>query len=127
VLAPEVALDKLWSFDGPDEVAAFLADQQVTGRPRDSHECPLAVWLLAETGLVEVEVSEEKISGWRPLPDDAPPGRHTTDGLERECPWAIREFVQRYDSGRYPELVAEGFSWPDQDALDEIAELYVNA
>lgn len=74
----------------PDEIARVFAELGIRGRCWAGCNCPVANYLMAETGLEKVAVGRVQI-----VADDA----------ELEMPLHIRSFAYRFDSGRYPDLI----------------------
>jgi hypothetical protein len=94
-MAPTLAdvVDKLQTLGSADQIAAFFAQEGVTGSVRRVRSCPVAAYVKRETGLVEVLATRGFVVDW-----------HTQDGVPcRDTP--VSDFIARFDDGAYDELV----------------------
>ncbi len=86
--------------DTPVAVAETLRAKGIKGRPCESSRCPIANWLVTETGAVTVEVDSDIYF------------RHAgAHGLWIDpTPDAVAEFIRRFDEGDFPDLIDDGDS-----------------
>lgn len=87
------------------DLPRFLAEQGVKGSRENYYKCPVAVYLLRETGASAVEV----------FCTFSTVTYEDEDGCElyfteQENPPAVREFVASFDEGCYPELDSNAVS-----------------
>lgn len=83
----------------PDEIAETLAAEGLVGVRSTGNECPVARYVRKHFGAYGVSIvvaGEEKffvgatVGGWV---------------AERPTPVQVREFMQNFDQGRYPQLI----------------------
>lgn len=98
----EELLVELESLDDPQLIAEALEDEEILGTPCNAGLCAIAVYLQRHSGLDEVNVGAFDALRWRPAP--------TPDDSWVLGP-VVREFIARFDSGSYPNLM-----WPDERA-----------
>ncbi|MEU4241897.1 hypothetical protein [Actinoplanes sp. NPDC026619] len=79
--------------DTPAAVAAALHNAGITGRPDSADRCPIAYYLFAHTGAVDLAVSREEI--WVQWPDS---------NTFATTPAPIAQFIARFDARQYPNL-----------------------
>jgi hypothetical protein len=79
----------------PNEIARVFAELGIKGRRHSPGCCPVANYLKAEAGVPHIGVSPRMV--WT-----------STMGRPIDLPVHVREFVDRFDRRRYPELVADG-------------------
>lgn len=75
----------------PEDVAAFLQERGVRGVPTDAESCPIASYLLAETGRLC------KVAYYSAHPLHKANERYL-------LPSAVGLFISEFDHGVYPEL-----------------------
>jgi hypothetical protein len=87
----------------PGEVAGSLAELNARGVPKDSTQCALArcLWAIVgtERSVINVAVTDRSIHVKR-SPGHLP--------IIVRLPKAVRTFIRAFDSGCYPELIANG-------------------
>lgn len=103
MIDPDVAYDKLATFDTAPALADFLLDQDVTGIRGDTEECAIGRWMFRECHQV-FSVDAERI--YTRLDD---PARFR----EWATTTAMAEFIRDFDSGEYPELDSCALPPPD--------------
>lgn len=93
------ALDKLATEGSADGIALRLQADGCTGHRKVGISCPVSRWIAAQTGHIA------SVGGWYAWPNT--PAFEA--GIENEDtrvtqPPAVRDFVQRFDQGHYPDL-----------------------
>jgi hypothetical protein len=86
----ESALAKLEALGSPDAIAAFFANVGITGKPRRATSCPVANYLKREFDTPVVAVYE----------------RAYTRKAVTATPPTVFAFIQNFDNGEYPDLIA---------------------
>lgn len=95
MIDPQVALDKLASFETADDLADFLIDQDVHGEVNAATRCPIAQWFRTAAGQA-LWVSRVRLMA---------------DVLERQATAAEALFIANFDKGHYPILCHEEESY----------------
>ena len=90
--------------DTADDIAARLTAKGIRGVREASCNCPITNHLTG-LGFHTVSVTLSRVIATRPG------DRHPSDV---RMPWWIAEFVHRFDSGEWPELVLDDTAEPDQ-------------
>ena len=85
----KAALDALPT-TGPDDVAKFFTDRGIKGYLEDPGWCPTAYYLRC-CGFTSPCVGEN--------------GVFTEDASFTALPYSVRQFVESFDGGEYPDLV----------------------
>ena len=100
---PFVAMAKLDALGSAEQIAAYFRAEHLVGAPGLALRCPLARYLLRETG-VQPSVG---MHDWAPR-------RHNDPAWMPYFPLSaqVEQFVEDVDLGRYPELVCH-------DGLDD--------
>ena len=91
------ALDKLEAMEDPDRIADFFRSRRILGHPKHATECPVARYLLDETGAHHV-VGPDRAHRLRIQDDEL-------DGDRCDLPACVTAFIIRMDHGYYPFLV----------------------
>jgi hypothetical protein len=91
-------VQQLRAFGTADEIADFFRSEGVQGHRRELAACPIAVWVTNVMG--PCEVNEEGISF------TFCDRKGMEIALNSVSTPAMREFVRRFDSDGYPDLVA---------------------
>lgn len=89
-------------FDGPIQLAEFMADLGITGMRKETGCCPLANLLTMMMDGRPVMVGYKDVATYD---DDG----HT---IEADLPWVAQSFIAAFDDGQYPYLVERD---PDDD------------
>lgn len=93
----DVVMDKLHSFETSDDLAMYLMEYGIKATPRKSRECAITKFVMEETGLTSVATTNVDITA---VCDEVKTVINNTE--------AISEFVERFDSFSYPELIDVG-------------------
>jgi hypothetical protein len=96
-------------YSSPDELRQWLYSTDVRGEVGEPTCCPLANALFEQTGHISVWISKDRAAATMDPGDD--------DWLP--LPAAMRSFVEAFDEGQYPELVAQGTDDDEDDDEDE--------
>jgi hypothetical protein len=89
MIEPEVLVDKLNGLGTVDAVRKFLVEQGVKGTPCNGVDCIVANYIRRESGL-RGRVFRDLIVGVRIY----------------HLKFHVREFINRFDNGTYPELIS---------------------
>jgi hypothetical protein len=84
--------------DTADGIAAYFIEQECRGKRRHASCCPVANYLTG-IGYDDATVSRFDINVWT---DDS-----DIDEMEAATPEQVAEFVERFDQGEWPELIAD--------------------
>jgi hypothetical protein len=84
--------------DTSDQIAAAFVAKGIKGETGSAYRCPVAKWLIAETGCREAEVDQA----------DVCVRRDGGGSLWVTPPEPVADFIVRFDEGDYPDLIAEG-------------------
>lgn len=97
MIDPGKTLEKLAKLGTADRIAAYLVDNNITGKRTSACNCPIAALLKQRTNTI-FEVYSRTIT--------VSPDNETPDPLLRywPVPKPVGEFVVRFDYGDYPEL-----------------------
>ena len=111
VAPPEVPtveehLAKLQTLGTHKEIALFLAGEGITGTCSNAGLCPIARYLQAETGCVDIAVDENEVTAWY---------YNGAVNSRTKVPPAVADSIAFFDSRMYPELVDP--ETPDNRAL----------
>ena len=85
--------------DSPDAVAAFLEGQGVTGCRMQATHCPVAEYLKRATGHRRVAVDMASVITL---------GERGDLGAHALTPVPVSDFIERFDRGLFPALIATG-------------------
>lgn len=99
--------------DTTDKVAATIRAQGIVGQSGSTHECPVARYLVAQTGL-RVRVLAGNVVLYPAEVDEFGLGFVIT---KVSLPRSVGTFVMMIDSGRYPDLVVPEPKAPDPDEM----------
>lgn len=109
------ALEKLAAQGSRSQIADYLIELDMRGRPGHVMSCPVARYLIETTGIafmytrsepVRVEcvggVASGRVTGFFPVHDAA--GVPTSGVVSVVPPDSVKEFIDAFDTGRYPKL-----------------------
>lgn len=100
MIDPQVAFDKIASFETVQEVRKFLQYEGITGLPAMAAQCPISNYMTGLTGRPFVT--------YRTIHTSA-----ETPGWTRDTHWVVQtppvlfEFIESFDAGLFPELVSQ--------------------
>ena len=100
-----VAADKIAQFQTADEIAVYLGEHGVKALPECGTDCAIARYMQDITGVRNVFVGTASIFLNPPMDTGIVDLDASEDVYEHTS--AMREFVNRYDIGAYPELVVD--------------------
>lgn len=81
--------------DTADGIAAYFAEQGITGQRNHNYCCPVANYVKRTTAVEDPAVEPGLVEGFGGEGEE----------LVCETPAAVKEFVERFDKGAWPELV----------------------
>jgi hypothetical protein len=97
-----VVVDKLQSFETADDLADFFRGYGIIAQPRNSRACAISKFVTEETGLEGVATSMGSLTVY----EDEEETIQTEHVTHTD---AMRDFVDRYDKGYYPDLIEAGY------------------
>ncbi len=92
-ISPEVAWDKLCTFEAAEEIREYFQFEGIKGIQKTPTSCPIANWIKYQTGLPAIVGFNIHIG----YGDDGSSFNHTPMTLE---------FMKAFDKGIYPELIS---------------------
>jgi hypothetical protein len=95
-----VVIQKLQGFETADTLADHFRGYGIKAQPRSARSCPIAQYVSMETGLSGIVVNTCSVR----LENDEGDQLNVFPNSGPMC-----DFVEMYDKGYYPDLIAEGF------------------
>lgn len=99
MIAVQVLMDKLNSFEDTQEIVEFFESQDVQGQPGESNSCVITNWVKRESGEEYVTTAAYvKVWSYDYEYSVSPKERHGVSDV-------VCAFILNFDKGRYPTLV----------------------
>lgn len=106
MIAVEVLVDKLNSFQSPQEIADFFKGIGIKGNPGETRSCVISNWIMQESE-EEFVTTSTAIKVWNGYYED-------DDNLKAKyyTSESVCNFITRFDNQHYPELVEDPYEIP---------------
>lgn len=109
-----VVMDKLQSFETPDELADYFRGYGIVAEPRNARTCAISQFVKIETGQ-SVTTSMASVCLFA--------DEEQTELLESyEHTGAMEDFVEMFDKGYYPDLVVQDYDFEDESGYECCAD-----
>lgn len=102
VAAVQTSVDLLEALGSARAIAHFLTAKGVTGTPGQARSCPVAHYLKS-AHLVDILVFSRIYAGY----EDGEPEEFSVPVMN--TPYTVREFILKFDEGKFPELIGKGW------------------
>ncbi len=100
-----VVMEKLRSFETPNDLAEFFQGYGIKARPRNARMCPITKFVMEETRLrlQHVATYVEHLAVYNCQESELEEA-YAHSG-------AMIDFIEMYDAGQFPSLIEEGYEW----------------
>lgn len=118
----DVAFDKLAGFETADDIASFLKGYGIRAIPKNRNHCAVSEWMRDITGVEDVQASGMEVMAHEHMRTETELQQmpaitynefsRAAFGWKRQHTNAMKEFIQRFDNGAYPDLIDRTMSPP---------------
>lgn len=103
-----VVVDKLHGFETADEIADFFRYRGIKAYPQEARSCAISQFVAEETGLAgHIVTTTRDLSVQEVVKGSQYEYYEELYCMEHSA--AMVEFIRKFDTGAYPDLVADGF------------------